>query len=482
MFEAIDRRKVLRGIGLVTPLAAVSCTPSVLVGSGYGCELPEFFTDLEYRTFRFFWERANPANGLLPDRWPTPSFCSIAAIGFGITAYVIGAERGWITRDQARDRILLTLRFLHSLPQGDGTEGFAGYRGFFYHFLDMDTGLRHGRTELSTVDTGLLHLGMLHAAAWFDRDDPLERELRQLSTRLVDMAEWDWFQQSGPAIPMGWHPETGFIERKWDGYNEGKLVYILALGSGGYPARDDSWQAWTRPYRKFWRGEGANRWLAFAPIWPGQYSEMWIDFRGIQDEPMREAGIDYFENGRREARANHEWCATNPRGWDGYAYDMWGLCACDGPGSHRAMRGGREVQFRGYSARGPANEPDGYDDGTISPTAAIGAIPFVPELGIAAALAMKERYGTRLYGRYGFLDAFNPSFRDTSLRVDNGTVDPVSGWVGGDWLGIDQGTILGMLANYRSDAIWKVMRKSPNIIRGLRRAAFSGGWLDSADA
>jgi len=479
MQAPVDRRTLLCTAGAGLSLAAMPGAMRPAAGSAPERSLPSFFADLEGRTFRFFWERANPANGLIPDRWPTPSFCSIAAIGFGLSAYVIAAERGWISRAKARDRTLLTLRFLHALPQGEGAEGFAGHRGFFYHFLDMESGLRHGRVELSTVDTALLHMGALHAAAWFDRDDPSESELRRIATELVDMAQWDWFQQNGPAIPMGWHPETGFIDRNWDGYNEGKLVYILALGSGGHPARDDSWQAWTAPYAKFWRGEGANRWLAFAPLWPGQYSEIWIDFRGIQDEPMREAGIDYFENGRREALANHRWCIANPMGWDGYASDMWGLGACDGPGSHRVMRDGREVEIRGYSARGPANEPDGFDDGTLAPFAAIGAMPFLPGPAIAAGMAMKQRHGSRIYGRYGFLDAFNPSFRDPSLQIDTGTVDPASGWVAGDWLGIDQGTILTMLANYRSDAIWKVMRRSPHIVRGLRRAGFGGGWLES---
>lgn len=480
MFEAIDRRNVLRGIGLATPLAALSCKPSVLVGSIDSRELPEFFADLEARTFRFFWERANPANGLIPDRWPTPSFCSIAAIGFGLSAYVIGAERGWIGRDQARDRTLVTLRFLHSLPQGDGPEGHAGYRGFFYHFLDMETGLRHGRTELSTVDTALMHLGMLHAAAWFDRDDPREAELRQLATRLVDMAEWDWFQRDNKAIPMGWHPESGFIERNWDGYNEGKLVYILALGSGGHPAMDDSWQAWTRPYPQFWRGEGSLRRLAFAPMFGHQYSEMWVDFRGIYDAPMRAVGFDYFENSRRATLAQHAYANANPLGWAGYDRHIWGLTACDGPGHFEIERDGRQARIAGYSARGPIDEPDGFDDGTIAPTAMLGSLPFAPEICIPSAMELHRLHGARIYRDYGFLDAFNPSFRDTSLKVKTGSVDPRHGWVATDYLGIDQGPILGMLANYRSEAIWRTMRKSPNIVRGLRRAGFVGGWLESS--
>lgn len=480
MSGSLDRRAVLRGAGLALPVAAFPGAALALGRRSGRNRLPRFFSDLERRTFRYFWERANPRNGLVPDRWPTPSFSSIAAIGFALTAYVLGAERGWISRGQARDRSLLTLRFLASLPQGEAPAGNAGHRGFFYHFLDMETGLRHSRTELSTVDTGLLHLGMLHATAWFDRDDPLECELRQLATRLVDMAEWDWFQHQGPEIPMGWHPETGFIDRNWDGYNEGKLVYILALGSGGHPARDGSWKAWTAPYPKFWRGQGGLRRLAFAPMFGHQYSEMWIDFRGIYDEPMHHAGFDYFENSRRATLAQQAYAIANPMGWRGYDADVWGLTACDGPVHLETTRNGRPVRFASYSARGPIDEPDGFDDGTIAPTAMLGSLPFAPEICIPSALELHRRHGSRIYSDYGFLDAFNPSFTDTSVKLWTGSVSPQDGWVATDYLGIDQGPILGMLANYRNETIWQTMRRSPNIIRGLKRAGFAGGWLDQS--
>ncbi|MEQ1687116.1 MAG: glucoamylase family protein, partial [Sphingopyxis sp.] len=457
MTAQTDRRLVLQSIALGVPglflsgcggamsgaqLPGVTLPPaSPPVAGGPAPALPALFDDIEQRTFRYFWERTNPANGLVPDRWPTPSFSSIAAIGFGLSAYVLGAERGWITRGDARARTLTTLRFLASLPMGDAASGVAGYRGFFYHFLNIDTGLRHGQVELSTVDTALMHMGMLHAAAWFDGADTDEAEIRRLATDLVDAAEWDWFQQNGPAISMGWHPESGFIGRNWDGYNEGKLVYILALGSARHPARDASWDAWTAPYDRFWRGTGASRRLAFGPALGHQYSEMWIDFRGIFDAPMRAAGFDYFENGRRAALAQRAYAIANPMGWDGYGADIWGFGPCDGPGHHSAMRAGTSVQFEGYFARGPVGEPDGFDDGTIAPWATLGFLPFAPEICIPAASALYERHGSRIYGRYGFLDAFNPSFRDASLAVTNGSVDPLHGWVGGDWLGLDQGPI-----------------------------------------
>ena len=487
-----DRRGFLSSAGVTVSMAGLGLPTGAFGAAPTGRRLPEFFTDLEHRTFRFFWERANPANGMMPDRWggpvaTAPVFSSIAAIGFALTAYPLGVERGWVSRTDARARTLTTLRFLGQLPMSTGeaggapTSGVAGHRGFFYHFLDMETGLRYRDTELSTVDTTLLHLGALFAAAWFDGDDAGEAEIRHLATELVDRAEWDWFQnadtKTGKAISMGWHPESGFIDRAWDGYNEGKMVYILALGSGRHAARDGSWDAWTAPYGRFWRGQGDTRHVAFAPLFGHQYSEMWIDFRGIYDAPMRAAGFDYFENARRETYANRAYCIANPMGWAGYGRNIWGLTACDGPGNFELEHGGRKAHYSGYSARGPLGEPDGYDDGTLAPTAALASLPFAPEICVPAALAMHRQYGARLYGEYGFRDSFNPSFRDTSARVDTGSVDARGGWVASDYLGIDQGPILGMLANYRSEAVWRVMRRSPHIQRGLRRAGFTGGWL-----
>lgn len=484
MFQALNRRAVLRGAGgsaavvLGTRACPTWATPSVKP------PLPAFFDDLERRTFDYFWRRANARNGLVPDRWPTPSFCSIAALGFALTAYPLGVERGFVSRTAARDRTLTTLRTLSGLPMGEEPAGVAGHRGFFYHFLDMETGHRYGRCELSTVDTALLHMGVLFAAGWFDGDDAIEAEIRRLAYALVERAEWDWFQQDRTPISMGWHPETGFIRRPWDGYNEGKLVYLLALGSQRHPARDDSWAAWCAPYPRFWRGAGPTRRLAFAPLFGHQYTEAWVDFRGIYDAPMRAVGFDYFENSRRETFANRAYCKRNPLRWTGYGSHLWGLTACDGPGTFPAPGHGSDIAFRGYSARGPVDEPDGFDDGTIGPTAALGSLAFAPEIVIPAGLALQHRakIDPRLYGEHGFRDSFNPSFRDTNAKLDTGSVDATYGWVATDWLGIDQGPILMAIANYRSDAVWRVMRRSPPILRGLRRAGFTGGWLDAAPA
>lgn len=468
----IDRRTLLAAGGLGALTLAVPNDAAAAPA------LPPFIADLERRTFDYFWETANAANGLVPDRWPTPSFASIAAVGFGLTAYPIGVERGWITRTQARARTLATLRFFATAPQGDAKAGMTGHRGFFYHFLDMKTGARFGDVELSSVDSGLLFMGMLFAAGWFDGDHADEREIRRLATDIVDAADWPWFRNDRGVVSMGWHPGQGFIERGWDGYNEGMLLVLLALGSGRHPVAPDAWDHWTKSYPSFWRGQGDTRHLAFAPLFGHQYSHVWIDFRGIRDAVMREAKIDYFENSRRATYANRAYCIANPMGWDGYGRDIWGLTACDGPGDFKLPFTGRTAEFFGYSARGPIGQPDGRDDGTLSPTAALGALPFAPEICVPAAAAMRRWAGGRLYGRYGFLDSFNPSFRYAEPRVNTGAVDQRSGWVAKDHLGIDQGPILAMLANYRTDAVWRVMRRSPTIRRGLTRAGFTGGWLN----
>ena len=471
----LDRRKLLQSTSLLIAGSVLPACTSVTYGER-GSALPAFYEDIEKRTFRFFWETVNRKNGLVPDRWPTPSFSSIAAVGFALPAYAIGAERGWCTRTEARDVTLTTLRFFWNAPQGPEATGTAGHKGFFYHFLNMETGLRHRDVELSSVDTTILLLGMLFAAEYFDRSDAAEQEIRKLAAALYARADWNFFRFDGRTpISMGWHPGSGLIPANWTGFNEGMFVNILALGSLTFPGPDNLWQAWTEPYPKFWRGEGVTRRLAFAPLFPGQYSQIFIDFRGIRDAVMREAGFDYFENSRRETYANRTYCVANPMRWDGYSERLWGLAACDGPGNFKLPYKGETRQFFGYSARGPVGDPDGRDDGTLTPSAALGALPFAPEIAIPAAEAM-IRY-PRLYSEYGFLDAFNPSFKYDVRHLETGSVDPASGWVATDYLGIDQGPILLQAANYRDDFVWRYTRRIPAVRLGLKRAGFTGGWL-----
>jgi len=470
----LDRRQLLAGSALA--LAGTLAPRQVLAAPA---RLPDWYEQIEERTFRWFWDTVNRKNGLVPDRWPTPSFCSIAAVGFALPAYAIGVERGWCSRAEARDLTLTTLRFFWKAPQGPAPTGTAGHKGFFYHFLDMQTGERFQQVELSSVDTTLLFLGVLFAGQYYNRDDAAEREIRKLSDALYRRADWNFFRADGrAAISMGWHPEKGLIDANWVGFNEGMCVNLLALGSPTYPAPANLWEQWTAPYPKFWRGEGPTRRVAFAPLFPGQYSQIFIDFRGIRDSVMREAGFDYFENSRRETYANYVYCAANPMKWRGYSKRLWGLAACDGPGDFRLPYNGRTGEFFGYSARGPIGEPDGRDDGTLTASAALGALPFAPEIVIPCAQVLLKQPG--LFDRHGFKDSFNPSFRFPDAGSSTGSVDPVHGWVAADYLGIDQGPILLQAANHRDEFVWKYIRRIPAIRRGLQRAGFTGGWLSGS--
>ena len=472
----LNRRNFVAGSSLLIAGAALP-QPAAAAQSA----LPPFYADIEQRTFRWFWDSVNRRNGLVPDRWPTPSFCSIASVGFALPAYAIGVERSWCTRAGARDLTLTTLRFLWNAPQGPAATGTSGHAGFFYHFLDMESGLRYRDVELSSVDTTILLMGVLFAGQYYDRDDAAEREIRELARKLYERADWNFLRSDGrSAISMGWHPAGGLVPANWVGFNEGMFVNILALGSSTYPGPDNLWQQWTAPYPNFWRGKGPTRRIAFAPLFPGQYSQIFIDFRDIRDAVMRHAGFDYFENSRRETYANCAYCTANPMGWRGYSGRLWGLAACDGPGDFRLPYRGEIRQFYGYSARGPLGEPDGRDDGTLTPSAALGSLPFASKIVVPCAEALMKQPG--LFDRYGFKDSFNPSFTFANAKSDSGSVDPKHGWVANDYLGIDQGPILLQAANYRDEFVWRYIRRVPAIRRGLRRAGFTGGWLASAPA
>ncbi|MBN1204204.1 MAG: hypothetical protein JXB05_04695 [Myxococcaceae bacterium] len=429
--------------------------------------------DLEERTFRYFWETANPENGLVPDRYPSPSFSSIAAVGFGLTAYGIGVERGYVSREAARERVLATLRFFHSAPQGPEASGVSGHQGFFYHFLDMKSGHRFKTTELSTVDTALLLGGVLFAQSYFDGADPQEAEIRKLADEIYRRVDWRWAQARPPAISHGWTPEAGFIAYDWIGYNEAMLLVLLALGSPTFPVESVAWQAWVSGYEKDWGTFFGQEHLSFPPHFGHQYSHVWVDFRGIQDSYMRGRGIDYFENSRRATYAQRAYAMANPEGWKGYGQDIWGLTACDGPADAELDYQGKRRMFRSYSARGPGSN----DDGTLAPTAAAASLPFAPEIVIPAIMELRRRYGEHIYSTYGFLDSFNPSF-DHEVPLADGRRVPGLGWVADDYLGIDQGPIIAMIENHRSQLVWRVMRKNPYIRAGLERAGFQGGWLE----
>lgn len=432
-----------------------------------------FLDTLEERTFHYFWDLTDATTGLTPDRAPSPAPASIAAVGFALTAYPIGVERGYITRAQAADRALTTLRFFWTAPQGPAPSGVTGYHGFFYHFLDMPAGRRHQTTELSTIDTALLLAGVLTCQSYFDGTPDAEAAVRAYADSLYARVDWRWATVRPPAVAMGWTPEAGFLPTDWIGYNEAMILYVLALGSPTYGVDSTAWDAWLSGYR--WGSFQMQDYIQFGPLFGYEYSHVWVDFRGIQDAYLRPRGIDYFEVSRRATYAQRAYAHANPLGWKGYSDSIWGLTASDGPASATVTLAGRPRRFHAYWARGTA-PADTTDDGTLAPTAAGAAVPFAPEIAIPALRAMRAASGGRLFSTYGFLDAFNPTFT-ADVAVERGTVDPATGWVDGDYIGIDQGAIVAMLENYRTGLIWRTMRRNRYIRRGLERARFTGGWL-----
>jgi hypothetical protein len=458
------RIPILWIVFMATLSSAVCQTKAVIQTSA--SRMPFSKEELQRRTFLYFWETADTVFWQVPDRWPTLTFSSIAATGFGLTSYIVGAERNFVRREEAAQRTLKTLQALWNLPQGPDEQGVSGYQGFFYHFLNLHDARRFKQVELSTIDTGLLMAGVLSAMSYFDRDDPTEREIRSTADALFRRVNWPWFLNKNGLLSMGWHPEKGFLDAQWDGYNEAMILYIMAYGSPTHPIEPTSWQGWTKPY--IWESFQGYEMVNFAPLFGHQYSHMYIDFRGIEDEYMRSKGIDYFENARRATLANRAYCISNPGGFKDYGPKVWGLTACDGPAYMEKEWKGGMVSFQEYSARGAAAD---YirDDGTIAPTAAGGSVPFTPKECLGALKHMWNYYYPDLIGQYGFKDSFNPTFtfkKGSEL-----------GWYNPDYLGIDQGPILIQLENYRSELIWKVMKKNPYIRDGLIKAGFQGGWL-----
>ena len=371
--------------------------------------------------------------------------------------------------------MLATLRFFSNAPQSPQARGVAGHKGFFYHFLDMKTGERFEDSELSTVDTAILLAGALFCQSYFDGADGEEVEIRALVDAIYRRVDWRWAQPKPPAISLGWLPAEGFLKYDWRGYNEAMLVYLLALGSPTFPVGVEAWTEWTSTYDQHWRTLFGQEFLTFPSLFGHQYTHVWMDLRNIRDAYMRRRGLDYFENSRRAVYAQQAYAIANPSGCKHYGATIWGLTASDGPADVALEDGNTHRVFRSYAARG-IDVTGRHDDCTLAPTAAVASIPFAPELAIPTVLEMHRLFGEHIYSKYGFLDAFNPTFTlDVPLR--HGRRVPGFGWVDGDYLAIDQGAILAMIENYRSALIWRVMRKNPYLRRGLEQAGFSGGWL-----
>lgn len=422
----------------------------------------EALDKLQRDTFGYFLKESNRDNGMMPDNTRKGAHASIAAIGFALTAYTIGVERGFITRSEAIKRALTTLRFFRDSEQSEDADA-TGYKGFYYHFLHMDSGRRAWESELSTIDSTFLLAGALTCAAYFDGDTPDEREIRSLAEELYARADWQWALNVGKTVSMGWKPECGFLPYHWEGYNEALILYFLALASPTHPIPAESYKAQTQTY--CWKELYGQEFLYAGPLFIHQLSHMWIDFRGIQDEFMREKGIDYFENSRRATYVQQQYAIRNPLDYKGYNEHCWGITASDGPGPTCLKVDGIERWFFDYIARGV---PYGPDDGTLAPWATVASLPFAPEIVLPALQHLNDAY-PEMTSKYGFKCSFNPTFERGDQKG--------RGWISKGYYGLDQGPIVIMIENHRTGFLWELMKKCPFIIQGLRKAGFAGGWL-----
>ena len=416
----------------------------------------------QHHAFGYFEATTDPASGLVLDSTQPDSPCSITGVGMALTAYPIAVERGWLTRAQALGITLKTLRFFADADMS-GSPQSTGHRGFYFHFLDMRTGTRAWKSELSSIDTSFLVAGFLAAASYFDRDTTHEAEVRATARMLEGRVDWAWMRNADGAICHGWKPERGFLRYHWRGYCEGLLMMALALGSDTHPVPRSTWDEWLTGYR--WRRIYGHEHFAAGPLFIHQYSHMWVDFRGIQDAAMRERGIDYFENSRRAPLVQREYAIRNPKHFKDYCQNCWGLTACDGPGPREIDDHGRKRRLFGYAARGA---PYGPDDGTVAPWASVASLPFAPDVVIPTMQHIAHMM--RKHRDYMPGSSFNPTWHDGKGQL---------GWVSPWRFALNSGPVVLMIENYRSGLPWELIKRDPTIRRGLERADFRGGWLSA---
>ncbi len=385
----------------------------------------QLLDEIQRTAFDFFWSEASPTTGQVKDRalangGDTRTIASIAATGFGLTALCIGDRRGYRTRKEITERVRVTLRFLaNDLPNE---------HGFFYHFIDMNTGERQWKCELSSIDTALLLCGVLTARQHF-----ADAEIKALATRIYERVDWPWMQNGGPTVSMGWHPEKGFLDARWERYCELMMIYLLAIGSPTHPLPPESWQAWSRPKVSF---QGIEYISGPDPIFTHQYSQAWFDFRH-----KRDAYADYFENSTKATQAHKLFCISLKNRFADYSDGLWGITASDSE--------------KGYTAWGGPPE-QGEIDGSIVPCAAGGSLPFAFADCIRVLHTIREQYSGMAWRRYGFVDAFNP----------------LTGWSNPDVLGIDQGIMMVMAENQRTGMVWEMFMKNPEAQVAMKRTGF----------
>lgn len=416
----------------------------------------EMLDSIQHKTFLYFMNEHHPQWGAVKDRAASGSPISIAATGFAIPCFAIGAERCWISREEAARITLNILKFFRDSEQSPNPIS-SGYKGFYYHFLNFETGKREWKCELSTVDTGLLLMGIIFARNYYNGNNDVERQIRKIADFIIERIDWNFMQMPPQGkyaytISMGWYPESGLHNMGWKGYNEALFLYILAAGSGmkniekAYSSWIESYQ-WYTPYKNYSH-------VAFPPLFGHQFSHAFIDFRGLQDSYTSEKGIDYFDNSRIATYAQRQYCIDNPHGWVGYDSLSWGITACDGPTDKYNFD---DKVFLGYAGRGASGrELNYFDDGTIAPYGHLSSLPFAPEIVLPTTRNIIQKYGKQIWGKYGFYDAFNLT----------------ANWVNDDFIGIAQGPMLIMIENFRTGLVWDNVMPDPIVQKGLKKLGF----------
>jgi len=421
--------------------------------------------EMQHESFAYFVHEVNPANGLVRDKTAADWPASIAAIGMALTAYPVGVERGFITHAQALHLTLATLRFLMASEQSESPTA-TGFKGFYYHFLDMQTGRRAWNCELSSIDTALLMAGVLAAQAYFAGESADEREVGELADTLYRRVDWQWLQDEGPAVRHGWTPEGGFLPWRWRGYDESMILHVLGMGSPTHPLSAQAYDAWTATFE--WAEVEGIEYLHAGPLFIHQMSQVWLDMRGLRDNFMRGRHADYFENSRRATLVQQRYAMRNPNRCAMYGEFCWGITASDGPGAHAR---GRQVAGRTYYDYVARGVRDGPDDGTLAPWAVVASLPFAPDI-VLPTIDNLRRLQLHTDNPYGFKASYNPTFPADRHHP--------TGWVSHHHFGINEGPTLLMIENHLSDTVWRLMRGCDYIVTGLRLAGFEGGWLDAA--
>lgn len=384
-----------------------------------------FLEELEAASFRLLWENAHPQTGQVVDRVrpggnEVNSVSSIAATGFGLSALCLADRRQWLKPGEAKERVRVTLRFLaKQMPHA---------RGFYYHFVDWGTGLREWRCEVSSIDTAILLCGVLTCRQHF-----ADAEIQELAGQLYDRVDWQWLYRGGPYLSHGWTPERRFLASRWDTYSEHMMLYLLAIGANQNVIPAEAWNAWKRPRSNY---KGLNYIETEAPLFIHQYAHAWVDFRNRRDEHA-----DYFENSTLATQAHRQFCAELRNEFPHYSQELWGITASESPKGY--------VVWGGPPRLGPI-------DGSVVPCAAGGSLPFLPKESLQVLRVARERFGKRVWGRYGFADAFNPA----------------TGWVARDHVAINTGITLMMAENARTGFFWETFMKNAEIATAMQRVGF----------